>query len=59
MAYRALRPEATRLFRLLGLDPGPEFSLPVAAAVARASASLEKTGRVITGEEPWDGATGQ
>ena len=38
-SYRALRPEAARLFRLLGLHPGPEFSLHAAAALAGARAS--------------------
>ncbi|MDT0318419.1 ATP-binding protein [Streptomyces millisiae] len=38
-SYRALRPEAARLFRLLGLHPGPEFSLHAAAALAGAGTS--------------------
>lgn len=33
-SYRALPEEAARLFRLLGLHPGPEFGVPVAAALA-------------------------
>ncbi len=33
-SYRALPPEAARLFRLLGLHPGPEFGLHAAAALA-------------------------
>ncbi len=33
-SYRALDPAAARMFRLLGLHPGSEFSLPAAAALA-------------------------
>jgi DNA-binding SARP family transcriptional activator/tetratricopeptide (TPR) repeat protein len=33
-SYRALSPDAARLFRLLGLHPGAELSLPAAASVA-------------------------
>lgn len=33
-SYRALAPSAARLFRLLGIHPGPEFSLHAAAALA-------------------------
>jgi tetratricopeptide (TPR) repeat protein len=33
-SYRALTPDATRLFRLLGLHPGPDLSLPAAASLA-------------------------
>ncbi|QHF98680.1 hypothetical protein DEH18_20555 [Streptomyces sp. NHF165] len=33
-SYRALPPEAARLFRLLGLHPGPEFATGAAAALA-------------------------
>jgi hypothetical protein len=33
-SYRALPPDAARLFRLLGLHPGPEFGLHAAAALA-------------------------
>jgi tetratricopeptide (TPR) repeat protein len=32
-SYRALSPQAAGLFRLLGLHPGPEFSLSAAAAL--------------------------
>lgn len=32
-SYRALTPPTARTFRLLGLHPGPEFSLPAAAAL--------------------------
>lgn len=32
-SYRALSASAARLFRLLGLHPGPEFSTPAAAAL--------------------------
>ncbi|MEH1123028.1 AfsR/SARP family transcriptional regulator [Micromonospora sp. CPCC 206061] len=33
-SYRALVPEAARLFRLLGLHPGPDVSVPAAASLA-------------------------
>ncbi|WP_146073717.1 ATP-binding protein [Amycolatopsis sp. CA-126428] len=33
-SYRGLTPEVARMFRLLGLHPGAEFSLPAAAALA-------------------------
>src|SRR5690606_16604192 len=33
-SYRALRPEAARLFRRLGLHPGPDVGLPAAAGLA-------------------------
>ncbi|MFE7313881.1 ATP-binding protein [Streptomyces sp. NPDC057555] len=33
-SYRALPPDSGRLFRLLGLHPGPEFGLHAAAALA-------------------------
>ncbi|WP_234434146.1 ATP-binding protein [Streptomyces sp. NRRL F-5126] len=33
-SYRALSPEAARLFRVLGLHPGPEFGVGAAAALA-------------------------
>jgi DNA-binding SARP family transcriptional activator/tetratricopeptide (TPR) repeat protein len=33
-SYRALRPAAARLFRLLGLYPGPDISVPAAASLA-------------------------
>jgi tetratricopeptide (TPR) repeat protein/transcriptional regulator with XRE-family HTH domain len=33
-SYGALAPPAARLFRLLGLHPGPEVTVPVAAALA-------------------------
>jgi DNA-binding SARP family transcriptional activator/tetratricopeptide (TPR) repeat protein len=33
-SYQALRPEAARLFRLLGLHPGPDISVPAAASLA-------------------------
>jgi tetratricopeptide (TPR) repeat protein len=36
-SYRALSPEAARLFRLLGLHPGPEFGLGAVAALAGVS----------------------
>lgn len=33
-SYRALRPAAARLFRTLGLHPGPDVSVPAAASLA-------------------------
>ena len=33
-SYRALSPAAARLFRLLGLHPGPDVSAPAAASIA-------------------------
>jgi DNA-binding SARP family transcriptional activator/Tfp pilus assembly protein PilF len=33
-SYRALSDEAARLFRLLGLHPGPDFATPAAASMA-------------------------
>ncbi|MEU4442404.1 tetratricopeptide repeat protein [Actinosynnema sp. NPDC050801] len=33
-SYRALTPDAARLFRLLGLHPGPEFDVSASAALA-------------------------
>ncbi|MGW7515130.1 ATP-binding protein [Streptomyces sp. NPDC054796] len=33
-SYRALSPDAARLFRLLGLHPGPEFGIGAVAALA-------------------------
>jgi len=33
-SYRALAPEAARLFRLLGLHPGPDIAAPAAASLA-------------------------
>jgi tetratricopeptide (TPR) repeat protein len=33
LSYRTLPPPAARLYRLLGLHPGPDFASPVAAAV--------------------------
>lgn len=44
-SYRALSPDAARLFRLLGLHPGPDFSVLAAAAVA--GLPLARTRRVI------------
>lgn len=38
-SYRALPEQAARLFRLLGLHPGPDFGLPVAAALAELTAA--------------------
>jgi DNA-binding SARP family transcriptional activator/tetratricopeptide (TPR) repeat protein len=34
LSYAALPPAAARLFRLLGLDPGPDITAPAAAALA-------------------------
>jgi hypothetical protein len=36
-SYRALPEPAARLFRLLGLHPGPEFGTPIVATLARLS----------------------
>ncbi|MFC0526644.1 tetratricopeptide repeat protein [Phytohabitans kaempferiae] len=36
-SYRALSASAARLFRLLGIHPGPSFGLPAAAALATVS----------------------
>ncbi|HEU4423406.1 MAG TPA: BTAD domain-containing putative transcriptional regulator, partial [Pilimelia sp.] len=33
-SYRALSPDAARLFRLLGIHPGPDISTPAAASLA-------------------------
>ncbi|GIH03559.1 SARP family transcriptional regulator [Rhizocola hellebori] len=33
-SYEALSPEAARLFRLLGVHPGPDLSMPAAASLA-------------------------
>jgi tetratricopeptide (TPR) repeat protein len=33
-SYHALTPDAARLFRLLGLHPGPDISIPAAASLA-------------------------
>lgn len=38
-SYEALRPPAARLFRLLGLHPGPDLGLSAAASLAGAPAS--------------------
>ncbi len=53
-SYRQLDPDAARLFRLLGLHPGPDTGLPAAAALAglsraggqRALRELAETGLV-------------
>jgi DNA-binding SARP family transcriptional activator/tetratricopeptide (TPR) repeat protein len=44
-SYRSLTPDAARVFRLLGLHPGPEISLPAAASLAGLSA--EDTARQL------------
>jgi tetratricopeptide (TPR) repeat protein len=38
-SYHALSPDAARLFRLLGLHPGPDLAVPAAASLARLPAS--------------------
>ncbi|MEV0005392.1 tetratricopeptide repeat protein [Micromonospora sp. NPDC050980] len=38
-SYRALNPTAARLFRLLGLHPGPDLTAPAAAALIGAATS--------------------
>jgi DNA-binding SARP family transcriptional activator/tetratricopeptide (TPR) repeat protein len=45
-SYRNLGPEAARLFRLLGLHPGPDVSAPAAASVAGLPGN--RTGRLLT-----------
>ncbi|MET7473011.1 tetratricopeptide repeat protein [Streptomyces sp. NPDC005648] len=42
-SYRMLSPEAARLFRLLGLHPGPDTALPAAAALAGVAAPAART----------------
>ncbi|MFC0544459.1 AfsR/SARP family transcriptional regulator [Kutzneria chonburiensis] len=46
-SYHALKPEAARTFRLLGLHPGPEIG--TAAAAALAGAPLVATRRMLDG----------
>jgi len=38
-SYRQLRPPAARAFRLLGLHPGPDISIPAAAALTGATSA--------------------
>ncbi|SHN47623.1 BTAD domain-containing putative transcriptional regulator [Cryptosporangium aurantiacum] len=38
-SYRALTPAAARLFRLLGLHPGPDIAMPAAASLAAVTAA--------------------
>lgn len=45
-SYRALTADAARLFRLLGLHPGPEW--PTAAAASIAGASPRDTAKLLT-----------
>ena len=42
-SYRLLSPEAARLFRLLGLHPGPDTAVPAAAALAGVTAPEART----------------
>ncbi len=58
-AYRALRPAARRLFRLLGLHPGPWISAHLAAALAGTPLEAQQAalaeladGHLITQPEP-------
>ena len=44
-SYRALAPAAARMFRLLGLHPGPDVSVPAAAALAALSPA--EAGRLL------------
>jgi DNA-binding SARP family transcriptional activator/tetratricopeptide (TPR) repeat protein len=44
-SYHALSPEAARLFRLLGLHPGPDVSLPAAASLS--GVSVDQTRPVL------------
>ncbi|MEU6534800.1 BTAD domain-containing putative transcriptional regulator [Streptomyces sp. NPDC047000] len=46
-SYRALGPEAARVFRLLGLHPGPDAGLPAVAALAGVPAARA---RALTAE---------
>jgi tetratricopeptide (TPR) repeat protein len=41
-SYRALTRDAARLFRLLGLHPGPDIGLPAAAALADAAPEVTR-----------------
>jgi len=43
-AYGALSPAAARLFRLLGLQPGTSFTVPLAAAAAAVPAAVARAG---------------
>src|ERR1700727_1258118 len=50
-SYEQLSPSAARMFRLLGLHPGPDVSLPAAASLAgisrrEASSALRELTRV-------------
>jgi tetratricopeptide (TPR) repeat protein/transcriptional regulator with XRE-family HTH domain len=45
LSYRRLAPETQRLFRLLGLVPGPDVT--AAAAAALAETTLEEAGRLL------------
>jgi tetratricopeptide (TPR) repeat protein len=45
-SYRALPPLAARMFRLLGLHPGPDISLPIAAAMA--DVNQDDAGRLLS-----------
>jgi DNA-binding SARP family transcriptional activator/tetratricopeptide (TPR) repeat protein len=42
-SYRTLTPEAARLFRLLGVHPGPDITAPAAASLAGAAPELTRT----------------
>ncbi|MFI7017148.1 BTAD domain-containing putative transcriptional regulator [Streptomyces sp. NPDC050164] len=46
LSYRALAPDARRLFRLLGLIPGPDITRPAAAALLDTSES--RAGTLLT-----------
>jgi DNA-binding SARP family transcriptional activator len=45
LSYQILEPDASRLFRLLGLLPGPDFSVPAASALVDAPA--DETSRLL------------
>jgi DNA-binding SARP family transcriptional activator/tetratricopeptide (TPR) repeat protein len=58
-SYRALSPAAARLFRLLGLHPGPDVSVPAAASLAarhpdetRALLAELRAGNLVTETAP-------
>ncbi|MFD7501731.1 AAA family ATPase [Streptomyces sp. NPDC059850] len=64
-SYRALSPDAARLFRLLGLHPGPEFGIEAVAALAGVSVRKARQGLDVlvgahllehTGPDRFDGA---
>jgi DNA-binding SARP family transcriptional activator/Tfp pilus assembly protein PilF len=53
-SYQQVSPQAARMFRLLGLHPGPDISVPAAASLA---AACEPQARRLLGELTRDGLT--